>query len=223
MKALLFINGTPPVHIPNLNLYPLIACTDGAFRYLAKKDFPLKKLSFISGDFDSLNIKEIQNEILEKTPDFIFPKEIEILNTPDQEKTDFHKALEILKSKGATEVDVYGSSGREMDHFLGNLSVASRFLESLNIKFFDQFATYFFLPKSFSIQNVKGKLISLYPFPIAQNVSTKGLRWEVKNATFSLTEKIGIRNYAVQDHLEIGFEEGNLLIFIGEHYHHSQP
>ena len=52
-RALLFINGEPPKTLPSLADYQLIACTDGAFHYLKEKNFPLEKLTFISGDFDS--------------------------------------------------------------------------------------------------------------------------------------------------------------------------
>ena len=52
-KALLFINGVPPEKLPGTENYSLIACSDGAFHYLKEKNFPLEKLDFISGDFDS--------------------------------------------------------------------------------------------------------------------------------------------------------------------------
>ena len=99
--ALLFINGTPPKNLPNTEGYAIIACTDGAFHYLKEKNFTLEKLDFISGDFDSHEGND-ENIYQEK---FIF--------TPDQDFTDFQKALEILKNKGLKKVDVFGGSGGE--------------------------------------------------------------------------------------------------------------
>jgi thiamine pyrophosphokinase len=127
-KALLFINGDSPKTIPNLSGYDLIACTDGAFHYLKQLKFPLDKLDFISGDFDSHKIEE---EILRQAQNDNF----EIIETPDQNKTDFHKALEIIIEKGFDEIDVYGGSGGEQDHFLGNLSVAFAFKDKVNLRF----------------------------------------------------------------------------------------
>ena len=109
-KALLFINGVPPKNLPDISNYSLIACSDGAFNYLNEKGFPLDKLDFISGDFDSHSGTD-ENVYQEK---FIY--------TPDQDKTDFEKSLEIIKEKGFKTIHVYGGSGGEMDHFLGNLS-----------------------------------------------------------------------------------------------------
>jgi thiamine pyrophosphokinase len=200
--ALLFINGKPPENFPNLENYGLIACSDGAFHYLKTQNFPLEKLDFISGDFDSHSGSDdaVCNE------KFIF--------TPDQTQTDFEKSLEIILQKGFSEVDVFGGSGGEMDHFLGNLSAAFKFKNDLKIKFFDEFSKYFFSPKHLILEKVKGKMISLYPFPMAENISTKGLNWELQNETLNLTSKIGTRNFAIQDKVSIEFENGDLIVFV---------
>ena len=200
-RALLFINGIPPKNLPKTEDYSLIACTDGAFHYLKEKNFPLEKLDFISGDFDSHSGKD-ETVYDEK---FIY--------TPDQDKTDFQKALEIIEEKGINEVHVYGGSGGEMDHFLGNLSVAFLFKERLKITFYDEFSTYFFSPKHFILENVKDKMISLYPFPETKNLTTKGLEWTLNNENLNLQNRIGTRNCAIENTVEIDFEAGELIIF----------
>ena len=206
-KCLLFINGNPPENFPNLENYGLICGTDGAFHYLKKMNFPLEKLDFISGDFDS-----VSDEILRQAQN----DEFEIIFTPDQDKTDFEKALEIIQEKGFSKVDVFGGSGGEMDHFLGNLTVAFKFKNKIEITFFDEFSQYFFIPKNFIIKNVNGKLVSLYPFPIAENVTTKGLNWILDNENLTMISKIGTRNFAVEDEISIEYEKGDLLLFIGK-------
>lgn len=205
-KVLLFINGDPPKSLPNVEEYTFIACTDGAFHYLKQLGFPLEKLDFISGDFDSHSGAD-ENVYEDK---FIY--------TPDQNKTDFHKALDIILEKGYQNIDVFGGSGGEQDHFLGNLMVAYSFKENLNIKFYDEFSEYFFVPKSVVLKNVKDKLISLYPFPIAENITTKGLNWSLNNENLSVTTRIGTRNFAIEDEVSIQYEKGDLLVFIGKKY-----
>ncbi len=202
MKSLLFINGEPPKTIPDLSGYEFIGCTDGAFHYLKEKNFPLEKLDFISGDFDSHSGNE-EGIYKEK---FIY--------TPDQNKTDFHKALEIIFEKGFVNVDVFGASGGEQDHFLGNLTVAFIFKDKMNLKFFDEFSSYYFIPKDFSITNVKGKMISLYPFPVAENVITKGLKWTLNKEKLEMTNRIGTRNFAEEDTVSVSFEKGDLVVFV---------
>ena len=207
-KALLFINGDSPKTIPNLSGYDLIACTDGAFHYLKELNFPLDKLDFISGDFDSHKIEE---EIIQQAQNHSF----EIIETPDQNKTDFHKALELILKKGFENIDVYGGSGGEQDHFLGNLSVAYAFKDKLNLQFFDEYSSYYFIPKNFSISDVKGKMISLMPFPIAKNIETKGLKWPLNREDLMLGERIGTRNIAENKDVTIKYNQGDLLIFVG--------
>lgn len=208
-KALLFINGDSPKTIPNLSGYDLIACTDGAFHYLEQLKFPLDKLDFISGDFDSHKIEE---EIIQQAQNHSF----EIIETPDQNKTDFHKALEIIIENGFDNIDVYGGSGGEQDHFLGNLSVAYAFKDKLNLQFFDEYSSYYFIPKNFSISDVKGKMISLMPFPIAKKIETKGLKWPLNREDLILGERIGTRNIAENQEVSVKYKEGDLLIFVGK-------
>ena len=202
--ALLFINGTPPKNLPNTEGYVIIACTDGAFHYLKEKNFSLDKLDFISGDFDSHSGID-ENIYHEK---FIF--------TPDQNFTDFQKALDILKNKDVKKVDVYGGSGGEQDHFLGNLHVAFLFKDLMEITFYDEFSSYFFIPKDFEINNVEGKMVSLLPFPKVENLVTDGLNWELKNEDLEITKRIGTRNFATKSTVKISYSDGDLLVFIGQ-------
>lgn len=202
LKSLLFLNGIPPKNFPEIEDYSVIACTDGAFHYLKEMDFPLDELDFISGDFDSHSGND-ENLYQEK---FIY--------TPDQNKTDFHKALEILIKKNISEVEVYGGSGGEMDHYLGNLSVAFSFKDQLKVTFYDEFSKYFFSPKNLVLVQVKGKMISLYPFPSAENITTKGLEWELKHEDLDLQTRIGTRNRAIENKVEINFASGEMVVFV---------
>ena len=205
-KALLCINGDAPKTLPKLLGYDIIACSDGAFHYLKTLDFPFEKLDFISGDFDSH--KGSDEEIYAEK--FIY--------TPDQDKTDFEKSLEILVEKGVSEVDIYGGSGGEMDHFLGNLTVAFAFKNKLKIQFYDEFSTYYFIPKDFVLRGVKNQMISIYPFPKAEKVVTKGLNWALNSETLNVTSRIGTRNFALEDEISITYTSGDILIFIGQKY-----
>lgn len=205
-KALLFINGDAPKSLPDLNNYGLIACTDGAFHYLKRMGFPMDRLDFISGDFDSHSGSD-ENIYDEK-----------FIHTPDQNQTDFYKALDIILERGVNKVDIFGGSGGEQDHFLGNLTVAYAFKDRMELKFYDEYSEYYFIPKSFKVEGVQNKMISLYPFPVAENIVTKGLNWPLENENLSIISRIGTRNFAVEDEVVIGYEKGDLLIFIGTDY-----
>ncbi|MFN3021649.1 thiamine diphosphokinase [Chryseobacterium sp. TY3] len=202
-KALLYINGEPPKNLVDFSKYNLVACTDGALNYLLKFDSEIvSKLDFISGDFDSHILLDLGDE--------------KFIETPDQNKTDFQKALEIILEKGIENVDVYGGSGGEMDHFLGNLSVADFMKSKMKIQFFDEFSCYYFIPKNFEISGVKDKRVSLFPFPKAESITTNGLKWPLYKENLKIGERIGTRNIAENDVVTVKYEKGNLLIFVGQ-------
>lgn len=209
-KGLLFINGEAPEKLPDFLGYDVIGCTDGAVSYLRKRSFPVDRLDFVSGDFD-LGLDLIPLEWRNK-----------VIHTPDQEFTDFHKALEILLKEGVSQVDVYGGSGGEMDHFLGNLHTAYLFKSKLSLVFYDKFAKYHFIPNRYKISGVKGRMISLFPFPSAEKVSTLGLNWPLKGENLSMHERIGTRNFALNDTIEVSYSRGDLLLFIGNPYHQEE-
>ncbi|MFZ4929959.1 thiamine diphosphokinase [Chryseobacterium sp. Mn2064] len=202
-KTLLFINGDAPKSLPNPENYGLIACTDGAFHYVKRMNFPLDKLDFISGDFDSHSGAD--EEMYQE----------KFILTLDQDKTDFHKALEIILEKGFSEVEVLGGSGGEQDHFLGNLTVAYAFKDRMNIKFYDEFSEYYFIPNHFTLKGAKNRMVSLYPFPAVNNITTKGLNWPLTNGNLSITSRIGTRNFAIEDEVSVEYESGDVLFFIG--------
>lgn len=204
MKALLFLNGEPPATFPAAEDYAVIACTDGAFTYLKEKNFPLEKLNFISGDFDS-HTEDTASLYAEK-----------FIPTPDQNYTDFHKALSIIEERypNIRSIHILGASGRQMDHFLGNLTTAFSFRKKFQIIFEDESMYYYFVPKESKVQVAVGNIVSLYPFPAAENIVTEGLQWALNNEKLDCTHRVGTRNIAIKNTVTIQYGNGALLLFL---------
>jgi thiamine pyrophosphokinase len=195
-KVFLLLNGETPNEVPNISNYDIICATDGAYQFLKEQQIIP---NFISGDFDSL-----EN----------LPKNIEVIHTPNQDFTDFDKILQILFDKGFTTIDIFGASGKEQDHFLGNLHTTIQWKEKLQLTFFDNHSRYFLADKSTELTNCKDKIVSLVPFPKATNIITKGLQYPLKKEDLTFGERIGTRNKAIKNNLKITFESGELFIFI---------
>jgi thiamine pyrophosphokinase len=196
-KAFILLNGLKPTVFPDLSKYDIVCAIDGAYNHFeAKNMLP----DLITGDFDS--IKTI-------------PTSIEVIKTPNQDFTDFEKALTILKNRGFTTIHIYGGSGKEHDHFLGNISTALQWKTKLNLTFFDDYGKYFFIEKTIKLTNVKNKIVSLIPFPFAEGIVTNGLKYTLSNETLTFGKRIGTRNKAVKNTVEISFTKGDLLIYIG--------
>ena len=201
MKALLLINGLPPRELPDLEQYDRIYCTDGAYAHLLAKRI---RPDYVIGDFDSVEVEDISPFV-------------NIIVRPDQDFTDFDKCLQVIENHGFAEVDVYGSTGLEHDHFLGNISTALEYKKRLDITFYDDYSIFFFTSKNIELEGVKDHVISLLPFPVAKNVNSSGLMYALDGMDLKFGSRVGTRNIALEDTVEITYEKGNLLVFISKY------
>ncbi|WP_341661059.1 thiamine diphosphokinase [Blattabacterium cuenoti] len=195
----LFLNGVkPPFLEGKFSFYEKIFAVDGAFYYL--NEFGIS-VDYIIGDLDSILKKDI-------------PLKTHLLKIYDQRYTDFDKALNIIYNLGFININVWGASGMEQDHFLGNLSTALKYKKKLSIIFHDQYHFYFFSDKKIYFHQKKNKKVSLFPFPIVEGLSTNGLKYSIKKGLLKIGKTIGIRNETYQQRIEINYKKGELLIFI---------
>lgn len=196
-KAFLLLNGESPSELPNLSEYQLVVATDGAYRYLSQQGI---QPDWISGDFDSLRD---------------LPTDVRCISTPDQDYTDFEKALQLLLEQGVEAVDVYGASGKEQDHFLGNISTAIQYHSRLQIRFYDDYFTYFVMDKVVEAEVNIGSVVSVVPLFELKGVYAEGLQYPLEHHQLTFGGMIGTRNRAIQTHIRIEYEEGRGVVFLG--------
>ena len=195
-KALLFLNGLPPNNF-KVSTYDIIGCTDGA--YLYAKNLPVK-LDFVLGDFDSLNPEDV--------------KDIEIIKKLDQNYTDFEKAVHYLIENKINYIDLWGTSGKDDDHFLGNLSVLIQYHKKIEIVFHTDTQYFFMAKKENIIKLEKDKIVSLFPLNTVKEITTSGLQFPLQKEDLKLGKRIGIRNKSIENEIKISFKKGKMLIFI---------
>ncbi|NQY42529.1 MAG: thiamine diphosphokinase [Legionellales bacterium] len=197
MKANVILNGDINKNfiLENLDDTLDIYAIDGAIHKISSLGLPIKA---ILGDLDSIGT--------------ISPK-IKTIRLENQNYTDFDKAINYLQ-KIYQEIIVYGGSGGELDHCLGNLYVASKYLDKIRIKFIDQNQNYFLTRKNIRLTNIKDRIVSIIPFPKVRKLRTTGLEFELINENLALEQKISIRNLAIMDEVSIEFDSGTLAIFI---------
>ncbi|WP_185862158.1 thiamine diphosphokinase [Blattabacterium cuenoti] len=195
----LFLNGeNTPIFLKKFSFYKKIFAVDGAFYYLNKLGV---SVDYIIGDLDSLLKKDI-------------PSENNFIYTYDQRYTDFDKALNIIYKKGFLNINVWGGSGKEQDHFLGNISTALKYKKKLSIIFHDEYYYYFLSEKKTFFNHKKNKKVSLFPFPKVEGLQTHGLKYSINNGFLKIGGNIGIRNESNEKRIEIMYKKGELLIFI---------
>jgi thiamine pyrophosphokinase len=198
MQANLILNGYIDTNWLRSRLLgkTAIYCTDGAYNSVRGLDICVEA---VIGDMDSID------RMLASSP--------KLITLEDQDYTDFEKAIAYL-SEDYSAIDVYCAAGKAPDHFLGNLSVGKKYQHQIELRFFDPGMRYFFAERNEVLANVKGKIISVMPFPKASGVTYTGLQYPLQGADLILGLRTGIRNKAVEDTITIRHSSGCLLVFV---------
>lgn len=165
------------------------------------------KIDVLLGDFDrGIDIEKIvQNQ---------YP--IEIVHTPNQDKTDLEKAFDYLIEKGFPAVNVVWATGRRADHSIANMTNIVSYKSKLQIVLIDDYSIIYPLlplPNIFQKWYTKGTSISLIPVGTATNISTENLLYSLENEQLTLGYRSGNSNEAKNDgFVRISYESGDLLL-----------
>lgn len=138
---------------------------------------------------------------------------VEVVFTPDQEKTDLEKALDYLIERKIPAVNVIWATGRRTDHTLANLTNLARYRDQIKIVILDDHSKVYLLPRSFSKWYPAKTIISLIPIGTVDGISSKNLKYELRNDTLTMGYRIGSSNSVAQDGIvEITHTDGDLLL-----------
>lgn len=138
---------------------------------------------------------------------------LEIIHTPDQNKTDLEKAFDFLIEKGHKAVNVVWATGKRADHTITNITNIIRYQDQLKIVIIDDHSKIFLLPKRFEKWYTKDSIISLIPIGDVSGIHSKNLFYPLENDTLTLGFRTGSSNHAAEDGIVIvSYETGNLLL-----------
>ncbi len=138
---------------------------------------------------------------------------LEIVNTPDQEKTDLEKAIDFLIERGFPAANIVWATGRRADHTISNITNLVRYKDEIRLVLFDDYSKIFPLTGTFEKWYVAGTPISLIPVGIVEGIKTSGLKYNLDHETLTLGHRTGNSNEAEADGVvRISAESGDLLI-----------
>jgi len=180
---------------------PLVIVLDSAITRVIELGI---KVDVLLGDFDRgfdpVYYKELQ-----------YP--LEIVHTPDQDKTDLDKAFDYLIERGIPAVNVIWATGRRADHTITNITNIARFRDTLKIVIIDDHSKIFLLPYKFEKWYPAATPISLIPIGEAKGISTKNLKYPLKNEPLTIGYRTGSSNEVESDGIVvIEHKEGDLLM-----------
>jgi len=180
---------------------PFVIVLDSAIERVLKLEI---KVDVLLGDFDrDFN----PQHYLEKQ----YP--LEIVHTPDQNKTDLEKAFDYLIEKGHTAVNVIWATGRRADHTITNITNIVRYRKFLKIVILDDHSKIFLLPKRFQKWYPKDSIISLIPIGEVTGIHSDNLFYPLKNDTLTIGFRTGSSNHAKEDGIvTIDHENGDLIL-----------
>ncbi|MBC7409403.1 MAG: thiamine diphosphokinase [Arcicella sp.] len=180
---------------------PLVVVLDSAIHRVLDLNI---KVDVLLGDFD----RDFDAEKIRKEQ---YP--LEIVYTPDQNKTDLEKAFDYLIKRGFPAANVIWATGRRADHTISNITNIVRFREQLKIVIIDDYSKIFLLPKTYEKWYPKGTPISLIPVGVALGISTQNLKYSLDNESLTIGYRSGSSNEVEQDGIvRITYQEGDLLM-----------
>ncbi len=138
---------------------------------------------------------------------------IEIVNTPDQNKTDLEKAFDYLISRGIPSVNVIWATGKRADHTMHNMTTIVKYKNQLKIVILDDHSKIYVLPKHFEKWYPKNTVISLVPVGNVEGVTTENLFYPLQNESLNIGYKMSTCNHVFEDGLiKIKHNSGDLLL-----------
>lgn len=180
---------------------PLVIVLDSAIERVIDLNI---KVDVVLGDFDrGFN----PHELLQSQ----YP--IEIIHTPDQNKTDLEKAFDYLIERKIPAVNVVWATGKRADHTITNLTTIIQYRDSLKIVILDDHSKVFLLPKKFEKWYTANTPISLIPVGRVSGIHSENLFYPLKNDSLTIGYKTGSSNHVTKDGIvTILHEEGDLLL-----------
>ena len=153
----------------------------------------------IIGDFDSLQAKRIKN--------------VKLVETPDQNKTDFRKTLDWCIEKNILNISIFGISGKSDDHFLANYYTLCDFSEKISWRAFTDFSVISPCTGNREFESFKGQKVSLFCMKGSSTITTKNLEYPLKSYQLKPSDE-AVRNISIAEQFEIE-STNTILVFQG--------
>lgn len=202
--ALIIANGAscnPELLGQLLEWSPLVIVLDNAIERVHDLNI---KVDVLLGDFD--NDFDASSFIALQQP-------IEVIHTPDQNKTDLEKAFDYLIERKIPAVNVIWATGKRTDHTITNLTSIVQYRNNLKIVILDDHSKVFLLPRKYQKWYVAKTNISLIPVGNVSGITTQNLMYPLQNEMLTMGYRTGSSNEVLEDGIvEITHTEGDLLL-----------
>ena len=180
---------------------PIVIVLDSAIERVMRLNI---KVDVLLGDFDNhLDIEYYQQ----------LQDHLEIVYTPDQNKTDLEKAFDYLISRNIPAVNVIWATGKRADHTITNITNIVRYKDLLKIVILDDHSKIFQLNGIFQKWYPADSIISLIPVGTVSGITTQNLKWPLTNDILTMGYRTGNSNSVQSDGIvSITHAKGDLIL-----------
>lgn len=180
---------------------PLVVVLDSAIQRVIDLNI---KVDVLLGDFD----RDFDPILYEQQQ---FP--LEIVYTPNQDKTDLEKAFDYLIERKIPAVNVVWATGRRADHSITNMTNIVRYRNKLKIVILDDYSKIFLLQPDFKKWYSANSILSLIPVGTVTGITTNNLTYELNEDTLIMGYRTGSSNSVKEDGIvSIEHKSGDLLL-----------
>jgi len=201
-SAVVLANGTPPPARLLKRLREeaeLLICADGGANTAARAGL---RPDLIIGDLDS-----VRPETLRRF------RSVPRRRIGEQNSTDLEKAIRWLLRRGFHTITVVGATGGRLDHVAGNLNVVGKYSRRAQLRVVEREGELLPVGRKREFWYAVGTTVSLVPLSQCSGVTTRGLRWELRNATLELGVRDGTSNVVARTPVVVRVRRGALLVY----------
>ena len=202
-KALILANGDAPkikqIRFLKKKGYKKLVCADGGANSARKLNIIP---DVIIGDLDSIS---------DETNTYYSGKSI-IIKLKRQNDTDVEKAIKYLVKNKYEEVILLGATGDRLDHTICNLGIVLKFYDQINISILHEKSLLRAYDKDVELDTIKNEIISIYGFNEKTKITSRGLKYPLKNVALPFGKKESTSNVAKGKKVKLKMSNG--IIFV---------
>ncbi len=202
-KCIILANGKPPkksiITFFQNRGYNKLICADGGSNSASKmKLVP----DLIIGDLDSISAKSLKE----------FKSVSKIIRLKRQNDTDVEKCLKYAINNNFDEALLVGATGNRLDHTFCNLGIVLKYFPQMKISLIAENSFLRPYTGSVDLKTIPGETISLYGISPKTKIISKGLKYELKNASLPFGIRESTSNIAKKNLLKLKISNGVVFV-----------
>ena len=202
-KCIILANGKEPkksvIQFLRKKNFSTLICADGGANQARKLGLTPE---YIIGDLDSIK-KQIIN---------FYKNKSKIIKLKRQNDTDVEKCLKFAIKNKFEEAVLLGVTGDRLDHTFCNLGIVIKFFKEIKLRLIAEDSLLIPYTGFVELKTFLNETISLYGFDRKTKITSKGLKYPLKNSSLPFGEKESTSNVAISKKVTLRTKSG--IIFV---------